>query len=123
MRMARYEEILQQQPASRDAGNTTEAIRFVAVLTHVLAHETATLNDSQKNYLYRLRQRWETRANGLDANWNAYGSRPGRRASGATKITRKENLDPTVFGDDDERDPLLSSLERKYGVPRRTDDI
>jgi hypothetical protein len=117
-----YESLLEQQPASTVAGNVQAAARFVQAITTALHGDNLRgLSESQKNYLYKLRGKWEKRAAGQDAQWNAYGTRPGRR-----KSVSKDNsaqLDPTVYGAEDERDPLLSSLMAKYGTPRRTDGL
>lgn len=116
-----YEKLLAQQPPTTAAGNTHAARAFVELLNVQLNLRDSALTLSQQNYLYKLRAKWEKRATGADESWNQYGSRPGRRKS----ITERQRstLDPTTFGDDDEKDPLLLSLERKYGRPRRTDDI
>lgn len=119
-----YEDLLNQQPRSTSAGDTNAARLFVERVNAALIVKGSGLSDAQRNYLYKLRDRWTKRAAGDDLSWNQYGSQPGRRKSpGGPRQTKKHQIDPTVFGDEAEKDPLLSSLERKYGQPRRQDDI
>lgn len=119
--MGVYESILQRQPLSTAAGDRALAAQFVAVLSAAIEAKTADLSDSQRNYLYKLRTKWDQRAKGEDSNWNLYGSRPGRRKS--VVVDKAATVDPTVYGTEEQRDPLLSSLMRKFGKPLRTDDI
>lgn len=113
-----YEDILQKQPASTGTGNTVLAGQFVVALNAAIAHTTfSTLSQSQQNYLYALRTRWTKRAAGSDVAWNHHGSTRGRRKVISDRSTRA-TVDPTVWGSDEERDPLLVSLERKFGRPK-----
>lgn len=114
-----YEQLLTRMPASALAGDRGAAQHFVDEINSALSGGVSTLTISNKNYLYKLRTKWELRARGKDANWSAHGSKPGRKK----KIVSERNVDTTAFGSEDELDPLLASLIRKYGTPKRTDDI
>lgn len=116
-----YEGLLALQPVSRLAGNKAEAARFVQAISDFLKTGTAkVLPTAQQNYLYKLRQKWEKRARGQDLAWMQTGSKPGRKKK--PEVSKTE-LDPTVFGNEDEIDPLLASIMRKYGTPKRTNEI
>lgn len=116
--MSVYEDILQRQPASTGTGNTVLAAQFVVALNAAMTDATFTsLSTSQQNYLYKLRARWTRRAAGSDVAWNHHGSTRGRRKV-ISDNAKASTIDPTVWGDDDERDPLLVSLERKFGRPK-----
>jgi hypothetical protein len=116
-----YEGLLQQQPPSTAAGNKAAARVFVTQINTFLS-SGFTFSDSQRNYLYKLRARWEQRAAGMDERWNDHGSRPGRKKQ-ISERSLASTVDPTAFGSDEQKDPLLLRLERKFGIPKRTDDI
>jgi hypothetical protein len=116
-----YEQLLACAPKSTEAGDPHAATRFLCILESQLTGEPLKQwTKAQSNYLYKLRVLWRNRAQGTDENWIRYGSRRGPKPNPARM---KNELDPTVFGDDDEKDPLLARLESKYGTPLRTDDI
>lgn len=107
-----YEQVLDRQPPTSAAGNKAAAAQFVVLLTSVIEGTgTAGFDEGQKNYLYRLRDKWRRRANGEDFRWNVTGSRPGRPPKDATKKRRSTRRDA---GEDD---PLFQSLMRKFGTP------
>lgn len=108
-----YEQILSRQPLSTTAGNRAVAAEFVVFLTtQIEGAGLDGLTTAQKNYLYKLRAKWQQRAAGLDLRWNVSGSRPGQPTKRALKdSTRRKGHDP---GEDD---PLFQSLMRKYGTP------
>jgi hypothetical protein len=111
--MSTYQEILARAPKSFQAGDTQAADAFVQYLTLVMhSGEGTTLTESQSTYLYRLRDKWQSRAEGKDARWNVAGSRPGRPPGSKNKVSRRVRSDPG------EKTPLFQSLMRKYGTPR-----
>jgi hypothetical protein len=119
-----YEQLLQQQPLSTSAGDCVLAGRFVDQLTaYIKGHGVGTLSEAQKNYLYKLRAKWQLRAQGKDTSWNTYGSTPGRRKSLLRADSKKGRVDPTTYGTEDELDPLLADVIHRFGTPKRTDDI
>lgn len=59
-----YEQLLQKAPPTTAAGNKRAAKEYVTMIQAYLNAESASLSHSQKNYLYRLRGRWELRAQG-----------------------------------------------------------
>ncbi len=108
-----YEQLLQQQPPSTAAGDLSAAKAFVDAISQALSRNLIPdLTVANQNYLYRLRAKWQQRAHGKDAAWMQYGSKPGRRPHAARK---RGNVDPTAYGSEDELDPLLRSLLKKYG--------
>jgi hypothetical protein len=111
-----YEEILARQPASTSAGDRSAAQAFVAFLSLQITGGLEHLNGSQQRYLYKLRSRWEVRAAGDDPRWNETGSRPGRPRAPIRKTPPQGN-----YRREEETDPLLASILRKYGTPRRED--
>lgn len=112
-----YEQLLQRQPPSTAGGDRSAARVFASAISAYL--ESATdLCVSQRNYLYKLRQKWNTRADGQDDAWNQYGSAPGRRRKLDTS-----GIDKTAYGGEEDLDPLLAETMRKWGTPSRTDDI
>ena len=114
-----YEALLQQQPPSTAAGDRALAREFVSAISAFMAGVAwSSLDASQRNYLYKLRQKWNTRADGQDDAWNQYGSTPGRRRKLDTS-----GVDKTAYGGEGELDPLLAETMRKYGTPNRSDDI
>ena len=109
-----YEQILARQPLSTEGGNLDAARDFVAFLTSIIqSGDIRALNDSQQRYLYKLRGKWQERAEGRDVRWNATGTRPGRPARplhlGPRKHRRTSKPDPS------EETPLFQSLMQKYG--------
>lgn len=117
----RYEEILAQQPPSTSAGDRLAARTFVGVIASAISDKESPLTPSQRNYLYKLRGKWEVRAAGKDESWNEYGCRPGRRRQ--PKIETSSKVDVTAYGTEEELDPLLRRVIEKFGTPQRTDDI
>lgn len=117
-----YEQLLGKQPASTVVGDRVIAQKFVDVIDAQLAsgNTSSEFTVSQRTYLYKLRAKWSTRAKGNDTSWNTYGGKPGRRKGISDKSSK---VDTTVYGDEDQMDPLLKSLLSKYGEPLRTDDI
>lgn len=110
-----YEQLLGRQPLSTQAGDRNAAREFVAAISAFIEGSDAALLDvSQKNYLYKLRQKWNLRAKGEDEAWNQYGSTPGRRK----KPANDSSVDKTAYGDGEEMDPLLASIISKYGRKR-----
>lgn len=103
-----YQRLLALQPLTLSQGDTGAALTFVSALeTYILdASAMAELTESQQNYLYRLRGRWQARANGDDVRWLERGSRAGRPATGRTP--RKKKI--TDVGS-----PLFESLMKKFG--------
>jgi hypothetical protein len=76
--------------------------------------DTEALSTDERRRIYKLRKKWTYRADGQDLRWNALGSRPGRTAKqtqgklgGGGKNRRNE----------EESDPLLASILKKYGTP------
>ena len=114
-----YEQILSRQPLSTTAGNRAAAAEFVVFLTtHIDGGMLDQLNVAQKNYLYKLRTKWQARAAGEDIRWNVQGSRPGQPTKRSLKQqTRRSRPDP---GEDD---PLFRSLMQKFGTPLDSEDV
>lgn len=109
-----YEGVLARQPLSTQAGDKIAAAEFCSLLTLVLQGQGVdTLVDAQKNYLYKLRAKWQLRADGKDTRWNTTGSKPGRGKK-VVKPRREYRMEEAD-------DPLLASLMRKYGLPVRED--
>jgi hypothetical protein len=111
-----YEEILGRQPASTSGGDRVAARTFVDFLSVQLAGGVGHLNDSQRHYLLKLRSKWQERADGRDTRWNEYGSRPGRPHAKA-KPRRGH------YKREEDADPLLASILRKFGTPRNREDV
>lgn len=106
-----YPELLAMQPAS--AGTPATAAEYAQMLTRYLETEdTSALTRAERNYLYRLRQKWTKRAEGRDARWRRGGIAPGRK----TEMAGQPAATPTA-DDDGDLDPLSASLIRKYGRP------
>lgn len=116
-----YEDILARH-GQITAGDLLAAKSFLGTLDSYLALSSGALTPARRNYLYTLRKRWRARADGLDLRWSTHGSKPGRKKR-ASLEPKQAHVDPTAFGAEDEMDPLLASLVRKFGAPRRTDDI
>lgn len=97
-----YQQLLAKQPT----GGTSEiASRYVVTLTAFLQTDAATaLSDANRNYLYRLRRKWQRRADGLDLAW------------GWARI-RKSKAE-IAADDEPDLDPLSAELIRKYGDAR-----
>lgn len=106
-----YEQILERSPKSTDAGDKLAALEFVSLLTQVLTGQgTEQLSNAQKNYLYKMRVKWQQRGEGRDLRWNSMGTKPGR--------AKKVSATVRGYRNEEETDPLLASLLRKYGTPR-----
>lgn len=114
--MSAYEDLLARSPKSTQAGDTKAAAAFVSAISQALQTDAASFNEAQRTYLYRLRSKWQSRAEGRDARWNVMGSRPGRPPVDESKKTsaprRRSRPDPG------ESTPLFRSLMQKYSKPR-----
>ena len=88
-------------PIVNDPGMAAQYVHIIRVTL-----DRATLSTTERRRLYKLRAKWERRAAGKDVRWTLYGSRPG-----APKKAPKPAYDP----DDDLKDPLVASIEAKYG--------
>jgi hypothetical protein len=98
-----YRQLLAQQPTG---GTPAIAARYVATITAFLqTDDAAALSDANRNYLYRLRHKWQRRADGLDLAW-------GRARVRKSKETATEDVP---------LDPLSAELIRKYGDPANGD--
>jgi len=110
-----YEDILARQPDSTTAGDRSAAGSFVEFLSLQIETGIGHLNGSQQRYIYKLRARWQVRTDGKDGRWNTHGTRAGRPFS-----KRTPKLSSTYKREEDD-DPLLASILRKYGTPVRGD--
>jgi hypothetical protein len=114
-----YEQILARQPASHVIGDRIAATEFVDFLGAEILAGISALTDSQRAYLYRLRAKWQLRADGNDPIWNVQGSRAGRPAGSGKKRPPKKS----PYGHEEDHDPLLASLMRKYATPLPPEDL
>lgn len=113
-----YEQLLALAPTTSMAGDRKAAQRFVDVLTSALQTQTDAFTDSQKRYIYRLRLRWQTRADGKDINWNANGSAPGRPMKEKAKVgSRSIAAKAWRRYERENTDPLLAAIIDKFGTP------
>lgn len=98
-----YQQLLAQQPTG---GTPAIASRYVVTLTAFLQTDVATaLSDANRNYLYRLRRKWQRRADGLDLAW------------GRARVRKSTSEKADVV----DLDPLSAELIRKYGDPANGD--
>jgi hypothetical protein len=77
--------------------------------------DSEDLTTDQRRYLYKLRTKWETRANGDDDRWNTHGSAPGNRKR--PKAVAKRTGRRTAVVDDSEEpyDDVVKSILQKFG--------
>jgi hypothetical protein len=110
-----YEEILARSPLSTQTGDARAAQDFVDFLTTVIegSGEVASLNDSQRNYLYKLRAKWRARSQGQDSRWAGGGSSIGGRPKGSGGSRSKKLTGRRA----EETTDLFDKISRKFGKP------
>lgn len=89
------------------AGDTLGASDIVDTAQHLL--DTEDMSSDDRRRLYKLRKKWTARSLGLDTRWKTQGSKPGR------PLTAKHGKNP--IRNEEQDDPLLASIIRKFGTP------
>jgi hypothetical protein len=87
-------------------GDKIAAGRIVETIITLL--DTEAMSGDDRRRLYKLRKKWDSRAQGSDQRWNVHGSSPGR----PKKLITKRR---TARQRDEDNDPLLARILAKYG--------
>jgi len=96
------------------AGDRQSAGELLPIIASLLDSGDGVISTDQRRRLYKLRKKWAERADGRDPRWSKVGSKPGRPSSRSASA-RPRN--------EEEHDPLLASIMRKYSTPRDIDGL